>query len=484
MHGTTPGQVEAIVAAAARAAAPWAARGRGERALALRAIADRLDGAAEELVAIAQRETHLAPRRLRSELVRTTFQLRLFAEVVTEGAYLDVRVDHADPDWPTGPRPDLRRTQIPLGPVVVFAASNFPFAFSVVGGDTVSALAAGCPVIVKTHPGHPDLSEATGRIAREALESAGAPESLLQSVHGREAGAAVLRHPRIKAGAFTGSIPGGRALFDIAASRPEPVPFYGELGSVNPVFVTARADADRGEDVAAGLVGSFTLGAGQFCTKPGVVLVPTGSKVLAHLRRAPLPGASPMLNDRIADGFQRGLAALSAHPEVEVAARSGDAASGAPGPTVLVTSADALLKDPGTLLAECFGPVVLVAEYTEEAQMADVASALEGQLTATLVADEHDDVLPRLIAVLGTRAGRLLWDQWPTGVTVSHAQHHGGPYPATTAAGTTSVGATAIARFLRPLAYQGFPPSLLPEELREDTDVPRRVDGGLIGHAR
>lgn len=472
MPDTSPEQVDRIVAAADRAAAPWEGRGRTGRATALRAVADRLDAAADDLVPIAIRETHLGEPRLRGELARTTFQLRLLAEVLEDGAYLDARVDHADPAWPMGARPDLRRTRIPVGPVVVFAASNFPFAFSVAGGDTASALAAGCPVIVKAHPGHPGLSDATAQILQDSLGGEGIPD-VFQLVHEEADGVAVLTHPLVKAGAFTGSIRGGRALFDIAAARPEPIPFYGELGSVNPVFVTAAADAARGEAVAEGLVGSFTLGAGQFCTKPGIVLVPEGSRLLAALAGGALPPAAPLLNDRITDGYLRGRERLRDHPEVRVVAEGPDPLS----PSVFATTVTALLDDREVLQEECFGPAVLVAEYGEESQLLDVAGTLAGQLTATLVADEGDPVATELTAVLATRAGRLLWNQWPTGVSVTHAQQHGGPYPATTAVGTTSVGTAAIDRFTRPVAFQGFPETLLPAELREDSRVPRTVDG-------
>lgn len=468
---TSPAQVDETVAAADRAAPGWAARSRAERAASLRAVADELDRAADDLVPIAIRETHLGEPRLRGELSRTTFQLRLLAEVLEEGAYLHARVDHADPAWPMGPRPDLRRTGIPYGPVVVFAASNFPFAFSVAGGDTASALAAGCPVIVKAHPGHPALSDATAEVVTAAL-----PEGVFQLVHGDAAGVAVLTHPKVKAAAFTGSIRGGRALFDMAAARPEPIPFYGELGSVNPVFVTAAADAARGETVAEGLVGSFTLGAGQFCTKPGLVLAPRGSRLVAALAGGALPPAAPLLNDRITDAYLHGRQRLRDHPDVRVVAEGPDPLS----PSVFATTVTALLADREVLQEECFGPTVLVAEYDEESQLLEVAGTVAGQLTASLVADEGDPLAGELTAVLATKAGRLLWNQWPTGVSVTHAQQHGGPYPATTAVGTTSVGTAAIDRFTRPVAYQGFPQTLLPAELREDpasSRVPRTVDG-------
>jgi NADP-dependent aldehyde dehydrogenase len=470
--------VDAIVAAAAAAADAWSATSRTERSRALVAVADALDAAVDELVMIAGRETHLPDARLRGELKRTTFQLRLFGEVIEDGAYLDVRLDRADPDWPMGPpRPDLRRILQPLGPVVVFAASNFPFAFSVAGGDMASALAAGCSVIVKVHPGHPELSAAVGQIVIDQLQAVGAPPGLFALVYGTEAGVAVLQAPEVKAGAFTGSIAGGRALFDIACARPEPIPFYGELGSVNPVFVTRAASAARGDQIAQEFLASFTLGAGQFCTKPGVLLVPEGSVVLAALAAAALPAPTTLLNDRIQAGYVKVLSALRDHPRVQVLAEGTATMSDPPSPTILRTSVADLLDDPEHLFRECFGPTVLVVTYGHDDDLLAVARSIDGQLTATIVGEEADALAVELTRLLAKRAGRLLWNQWPTGVSVTYAQQHGGPYPATTSPTSTSVGTAAISRFLRPVAYQGFPPALLPRELRDDASVPRLVDG-------
>jgi NADP-dependent aldehyde dehydrogenase len=470
--------VETLAARSAIAAEVWASTSRVDRSAALRAVADGLDAAVDDLVAIAGRETHLAEGRLRGELKRTTFQLRLFAELITDGGHLDVRVDHADPDWPMGaPRPDLRRVLEPIGPVLIFAASNFPFAFSVAGGDTASALAAGCSVILKAHPGHPELSAATGRIVAEALASVGAPADLFTLIYGTEAGVAALKAPEVKAASFTGSVAAGRTLFDIAAARPEPIPFFGELGSVNPVFVTRAADVARGPQIAADFIGSFTMGAGQFCTKPGVLLVPAGSTIIETLREQPLPAAVPLLNERIQAGYLDGLGALSQHPDVTVLAQGSDPFADPPTPTVLHTSVAALLADLDRLFRECFGPTVLVVSYTEEAELLAVARAIDGQLTATIVGEDADPIAPDLVRLLAKKAGRLLWNQWPTGVSVTYAQQHGGPYPATTSPGTTSVGTAAITRFLRPVAYQGFPQSLLPHALTDGAELPRQVDG-------
>ncbi|WP_129840608.1 aldehyde dehydrogenase (NADP(+)) [Streptomyces sp. RFCAC02] len=477
---TTPDELDAILASAASAASAWGQTPPRERARALRAVADALDASAADLLPLAAEESHLPDGRLTGELKRTTFQLRLFGEVLEDGAFLDARVDHADPQWPMGaPRPDLRRVLEPIGPVLNFAASNFPFAFSVAGGDSAAALAAGCPLIVKAHPGHPRLSALTAEVVTGALRAAGAPEGVFALIHGVESGVAALRDPRVKAAAFTGSIPGGRALFDIAVSRPEPIPFYGELGSVNPTFVTERAAAARASQIAEGFLGSVSLGSGQFCTKPGVLAVPAGSTLLDDLRLAARPAAAPMLNERIQSAYLTALDTLASHDAVSPVTMDDTSLADPPAPTLLTASIEDVLADPGPLLAECFGPAALVVTYSDEEQLLTLAAAIEGQLTATVVGEEDDAIAPRLVRALAARAGRVLWNQWPTGVSVTYAQQHGGPYPATTAPTGTSVGTAAIERFLRPVAYQGMPDHLLPTALREANpdNLPRLVDG-------
>ncbi|GAA4193157.1 aldehyde dehydrogenase (NADP(+)) [Microbacterium oryzae] len=474
---STPAEeVDAIVARAAEASATWKHASIADRVRALAAAADALDAHADELVALAQRETHLAEGRLRGELARTTFQLRLFGEVLEEGSWVDARIDHADPEWPMGaPRPDLRRQLEPIGPVLVFAASNFPFAFSVAGGDTASALAAGCAVVLKAHPGHPELSAATTRVLVDALSAAGAPEGLFQTIYGSDAGVRALRAPAIKAASFTGSIAGGRALFDIANQRDEPIPFYGELGSVNPAFVTRHAaDADA-ESIADGFLASVMGSAGQLCTKPGVLLAPRGSAVVERLTQVSVPDGSPLLNDAIASGFASSFADISGRDGVTpLVSGAGD-----PAPTLLQTTAATVLADADGLVSEMFGPAALVVTYEDESEMLEIARCLDGQLTATIVAQEDDETARELIPLLAEKAGRVLWNQWPTGVSVTWAQQHGGPYPATTAVGTTSVGTAAMSRFLRPVAYQNVPDALLPPALQEANPLglPRRVDG-------
>jgi NADP-dependent aldehyde dehydrogenase len=477
---TSTEEVTALVGRAAAAAKIWAATSPAERKRALDAIADRLDGAVDSLIPLAMEETNLGETRLQGELKRTTFQLRLFGTTIEEGSYLDVRIDPADPEWPMGvARPDIRRQLEPLGPVVVFSASNFPFAFSGAGGDTASALAAGCPVILKAHSGHPRLTQATGELVEEALQSVGAPEGLFAVIFGTESGKAALKDPRVKAGSFTGSIPGGRALFDIANSRPEPIPFYGELGSVNPVFVTEAAAAARAQEIAEGFLGSVSMSAGQFCTKPGVLFVPEGSGLPELLQTSKLAAPAPLLNSRIQDGFTEVLQEMMAHPDVKVLASAGDALADPPAPSLLITSVDRLLADPESLFRECFGPAAMVVTYTDENQLLDVAATIDGQLTGTIQGEPGDHIAPELVRILATKAGRLLWNQWPTGVSVTYAQQHGGPYPATTASTYTSVGTAAIARFLRPVAYQNFPQELLPQPLQDSSSgqVPQRING-------
>jgi NADP-dependent aldehyde dehydrogenase len=466
-------------------AAPWLAdSSRQVRADALRAVADALDGAFDELVELAGQETHLPPARLSGEVARTTGQLRMFAGGLLDDSLLDVIIDTADPDAKPVPRPDLRRMQLPVGPVLVFAASNFPFAFSVAGGDFASALAAGCPVVVKAHAGHPRTSDRTAELVAAGLERAGLPRGTFALVHGQDAAVQVLTDPRIQAGSFTGSLHGGRFLFDVASSREHPIPFYAEMGSLNPVFVTPGAVAARGEEVAKGYLASFTLGVGQFCTKPGLLFLPRGSGLvdkLAEATSASAPGQ--MLLDRIHAGHQEVLDTLAGRPGVSVLVRGAlSSEDGTAAPSLLATDVPALLADSDAVLTECFGPTSIVVEYDDADQAVTAARAFGGNLTATVHAEPDEaDLARRLLRELRDRAGRVLWNGWPTGVAVSWAQHHGGPYPATTTPGHTSVGMTAIRRFQRPVCFQDTPTELLPAELQDANPdrIVRRVDGRL-----
>ena len=478
---TPPEELDRLIGAAAEAAPVLVGSHPSDRATWLELVADRLDARAENLVPLAAQETHLGVDRLQGELKRTTFQLRLFAQILGEGSFLQATIDHADPVWPMGPRPDLRRMLRPIGPVAVYGASNFPFAFSVAGGDTASALAAGCPVLLKANPSHPKLSAATGAHVSDALAEAGAPDGIFAVVMGFETGATLVKDARIRAASFTGSLRGGRALFDLAVSRPEPIPFYGELGSVNPAFVTPDVGAQRADEVAAGFVGSMSLGNGQFCTKPGLLFVPAGSGI--EDRVAALAGerpAAPMLSEHIRSGYSQALEQLAERPGVRVIAGEIDP-EGDPAPTILATTVSDLLADSEALTQECFGPAALVVSYTSEDELLAAARVFEGQLTATIQSSGPEPVTSALLNVLTERVGRVVWNGWPTGVSVTYAQHHGGPYPATTSVQTTSVGTAAIDRFLRPVTYQDAPEEVLPPALREDNPwhLPRRVDGVL-----
>ena len=478
---TSPTEVVALVEQARTAAATWAGSVPAARAALLDAIASALDASGERLVAIAAEETHLTTARLTGELERTTMQLRLLATTVRDGGYLGASIDPPRADWRPAPRPDLRKVNRPVGPVVVFAAGNFPLAFSVAGGDTASALAAGCPVLLKAHPGHLALSRATAEVVLAALREVGAPDGTFALLVGDEAGRRALTHPDVKAGAFTGSARGGRALHDLAQSRPEPIPFHAEMGSVNPVVVTPEAALARGQEVVDGFVASFSLSQGQLCTKPGVLLLPAEGITDEQLRHA-VAGriGAPLLNDVTRDRYLDTLGVLSAHDHVQVIALGPDATGHEPAPALLGTDALSVLDDP-TLLDEAFGPASLVVRYADEDDLHALLDVLPGQLTATVQCLGDEPGLHRLLETLADRAGRVVVNGWPTGVAVTHAMHHGGPYPASTAAMHTSVGTDAIVRFTRPVCYQDVPDHLLPAELQDANPlgIPRRVDGQL-----
>ncbi|UXY26798.1 aldehyde dehydrogenase (NADP(+)) [Streptomyces sp. HUAS TT20] len=473
--------------------AAHAARGsladRAVRSAFLRSAAAGLDAARDQLVEAADAETALGPVRLTGELARTTYQLRAFADIVDEGAFLDVIVNHPD-DTATPPIPDLRRYKVPLGVVAVYSASNFPFAFSVAGGDTASALAAGNPVVVKAHPDHPALSELVAKVLRRAAAEHGIPDGVLGLVHGFEAGVDLIRHPLVAAAGFTGSVRGGRALFDAAAARPVPIPFHGELGSLNPVVVTEAAAAERAEAIGAGLAGSMTLGVGQFCVKPGLVLVPSGAGgdgLLKSLTDAVSDTeAGVLLDHRMRDNFVAGVAERAALSGVETPVTPGAGSEHTVSPGFLTVPASRLAEEGAydLLLEECFGPVTVVVRYDDQDEATAVLSRLPGNLTATVHLSTKEAAGEgrgaELLAELTPLAGRVLVNGWPTGVAVAPAQHHGGPYPATTST-STSVGGTAIERWLRPVVYQNAPEALLPLELRDDNPLglPRRFNGRL-----
>ncbi|WP_137844503.1 aldehyde dehydrogenase (NADP(+)) [Microbacterium sp. 2FI] len=479
---TSDAAVGAAAAAAAKSFAALRWTGRAWRAGLLEALADALEAARDELVAVADRETGLGAARLTGEVGRSAFQFRLFAEALRDGGYLEATIDHAG-ETPIGPGPDLRRMLIPIGPVAVFGSSNFPFAFSVAGGDVASALAAGNPVIIKAHGSHLETSAATFVTLSAAATGYGAPSATLGIVYGTQAGRALVADPQVRAVGFTGSLDGGRALLSIIESRPDPIPFYGELSSLNPLVVTPAAARDRGDAVAEGLFGSFTLGSGQFCTKPGLAFVPAGDagdaivRQLADRARAAEPGV--LLNERIGTSFGEIRERLVERGRARVVAMgSGERAQGFHAtPTVLELDAAAVTPD---VTEEAFGPLIVVARYATTADVFTALDAVPDSLTATIHAQPDESALiDELVRELVPRAGRVVFNGYPTGVRVAWAQHHGGSWPSTNSQ-HTSVGVSAIRRFLRPVAYQDAPAHALPVELRDGaSDVPRRIDGVL-----
>ncbi|MDH4745428.1 aldehyde dehydrogenase (NADP(+)) [Sphingomonas sp. CBMAI 2297] len=476
--------VEAAAAAAEAAFPAYANLPREQRAAFLEAIADEIDALGETLTERAMQESGLPHARLTGERGRTSGQLRLFARELRLGEYLRARIDHAIPDRQPAPKPDLRLRMIPLGPVVVFGASNFPLAFSVAGGDTASALAAGCPVIVKGHSAHPGTSElVAGAIAR-AVEKTGMPAGTFSLINGagNEVGAALVSDPRVKAVGFTGSRGGGTALMKIAANRPVPIPVYAEMSSINPVFLLPHALEARAEALGKGYIASLTMGAGQFCTNPGLVLAlesPALDRFLAAATEA-VSGvaAQTMLTPGILKAYENGVARWAAAPGLTRVAQ-GQEGSASCGRAALFTMTGAdFIADPSHA-EEVFGAASLLVRCADLDEMLGVVSLLEGQLTATLHLEDADtETAARLLPILERLAGRILANGWPTGVEVTDAQVHGGPFPSTADGRSTSVGTLAIDRFLRPVAYQDLPAALLPAELRDgDAGVPRRIDG-------
>lgn len=464
------GEVAAAAQAAHEAYPIYRRVSAARRAEFLDAIADEVDALDTAFIAQTSRETALAPLRLEGERKRTSSQLRMFASVLRRGDFHGARIDTAQPERKPQARPDLRQLCIGLGPVAVFGAGNFPLAFSVAGGDTASALAAGCPVVVKAHPGHPLTSEHMANAVERALARTGMPAGTFNMLHGAQAGAWLVQAPQIKAVGFTGSHAGGRALFDLAQARPEPIPVFAEMSSVNPVFVMPSALQARSEQIAIELAASVVLGCGQFCTNPGLILgvrSPAFHAFLMQLRAAMLEqGQQAMLGKGIRENFTRGFARLRALPGVEVLAAGEQ--NGRFGGHLVLAPRDALFDTQRVLEEEVFGPVTVAVALDGMDDMLAFASTMRGQLTATVLADTDD--LGRhamLIDVLAQKAGRLLFNGYPTGVEVCDAMVHGGPYPATTDSRGTSVGSLAIDRFLRPICFQNAPQAILPAELQD-----------------
>jgi alpha-ketoglutaric semialdehyde dehydrogenase len=486
-HSASAAEVDEAAKLAHVAFAPYSQTTGTERARFLRRIAENIEALGDALITRATSETGLPEGRIRAETGRTCNQLRLFAELVEEGSWVDARIDHGDPDRKPLPKPDVRSMLRPLGPVVVFGASNFPLAFSVAGGDTASALAAGNPVIVKAHHAHPGTSELVGLAVSDAVRSCELPEGVFSLIYGsgNEVGVALVKHPLIKAGGFTGSRAAGRALFDAASTRPEPIPFYAEMSSVNPVVILPGALRQRAEQIAAGLHGSVTLGGGQFCTNPGLIFLEDNKESDAFVTRLgelmTSTAEQTMLTPAISASYRTGVSSRMNHAAVQLV--SAEEQRGSCGATAALfrTSAAQFLKNP-ELSEEVFGPSTLVITYTDQHQLLELANSLEGQLTATIHGSEEDlRDHADLLRLLETKAGRLIFNGFPTGVEVCHAMVHGGSYPATSDGRSTSVGTRAIFRFVRQVCFQDFPNSALPAELKEENPfrIWRMVDGEI-----
>jgi NADP-dependent aldehyde dehydrogenase len=484
----TPEEVERAVQLAANAFKVYSWTSGRERGAFLRKIAANIEAIATDIIERAAQETALPVARLQGETARTCNQLRLFAQVAEEGSWVNARIDHADPDRKPAPKPDIRSLMRPLGPVVVFGASNFPLAFSVAGGDTASALASGNTVIVKAHAAHPGTSELVGRALQQSARECGMPEGVFSVLfgHGSEIGTALMKHPLVRAGGFTGSRTAGRILMDIAASRPEPIPFYAEMSSTNPVFILPGALRERGEAIASGLHASFTLGAGQFCTKPGMVFLdksPDGDQFVRKLGEL-VTGSSGfhLLTEAIHTSYDSSISKRKADPVVTMLAEkhTPESMGFCADAMVFETDADSFLGS--DLEAEIFGPTTLLVRHSSRDKALEIANSLEGHLTATIHGTEQDlRDFADLIDILETKVGRLIFNGFPTGVEVTHAMVHGGPYPSTSDGRSTSVGTQAIFRFARLVCYQGFPDAALPDELKEANPLGiwRMVDGNF-----
>lgn len=483
-HEATAAEIDRALTAADEAFQANHNQSPDDWATLLERMAEEIEALGETLVQRVAAETALGEGRVRGERGRTTNQLRLFASLVREGSWVDARIDLAQPDREPVPKPDVRRMLMPLGPVAVFGASNFPLAFSVAGGDTASALAAGCPVVVKAHPAHPGTSELVAEALQRAVEACGFHPGTFSLVHGvqPEVSLTLVRHPLLQAVGFTGSLTAGRAIFDAAAARPVPIPVYAEMGSVNPVFLLPEVLSEKGDILANGLVGSVTLGAGQFCTNPGLVFGVAGDALDGFVQTAATTLADTpaftMLHGGICKAYQEGVEAVAGVAGVTVAAQV-EAASDTAGAAVFTTDAETFLREP-RLHEEVFGPSTLVVSCADLAEMELLAATLEGNLTATLHGTSHDLAgANEIIQVLRRRVGRLIFNGFPTGVEVCPSMHHGGPYPATTDVRSTSVGTAAIYRFARPICYQDFPQDALPAALRDQNErgIWRLIDG-------
>lgn len=461
------------------------------RATFLETIADRMLGLGDALIEMACTESGLPAARISGERGRTVGQLRMFADVVRRGDWAEVRIDPALPARQPIPRPDLRLRKVGLGPVAVFGASNFPLAFSTAGGDTASALAAGCPVVAKAHPAHPGTSALVASAIHDAVIACGLPEGVFQHLSGpgNDLGLALVSDPRIKAVGFTGSRAGGLALVAQAAARREPIPVFAEMSSVNPVFLLPGALADRAESLGESFIASLTLGAGQFCTNPGLIFAIAGADLVRFEASAVTAlartRASTMLTRGIHQAYRAGVERLANHDKVEMLAHGSIGEGENQGQGMLFVVDAATFRHESMLREEVFGASAIIIRCPDMDTLVALASELDGQLTGTLHFSDSDRKVARtLLPVLEDRCGRILFNGWPTGVEVCHAMVHGGPFPATSDSRSTSVGSLAIDRFLRPICYQDVPDDLLPEVLRQANPLglPRLVDGGATKH--
>jgi 2,5-dioxopentanoate dehydrogenase len=486
----SPDEVDRAVKLAHQAFATYDRVSARDRGAFLRTIAANIESIAKELVERAEEETALPKPRLQGETARTCGQLRMFAQVAEEGSWAQARIDRADPDRKPAPKPDIRSMLRPLGPVVVFGASNFPLAFSVAGGDTASAFAAGNPVIFKGHPAHPGTSELVGHAVQQAVRECNLPEGVFSLLFdsGNQVGAALIKHPMAKAAGFTGSRTAGRILMDLAATRPEPIPFFAEMSSSNPVFILPGALRERADSIAAGLYASFTLGAGQFCTKPGLVFLPALAEASDLIKQLQLSvnESAPfhLLTPGIRSAYGAAINVRKKNTNVGLVAEKlpteiDDAFS--VGGTLFETDARSFLADEN-LGAEIFGPATLLVRHSNREEVLEAARNLNGHLTATIHGTEQDlQDFSDLIAILERKVGRLVFNGFPTGVEVSPAMVHGGPYPATSDGRSTSVGSQAIFRFCRPVCYQAFPQAALPDALKDANplNIRRMIDGEM-----
>jgi len=481
-----PPEVNSAVVAADAAFDALRGKSADERAKFLEAIADEIMNLGDALLERAEAETGLPRGRLEIERGRTVNQAKLLATVIREANWTQPRIDHGDPERKPQPKPDVRQMLMPIGPVAVFGASNFPLAISVAGSDTIGALGVGCPVIAKAHESHPGISEMIAGAILTAAANTGMPEGVFSMLHGgREVGEELVKHPLLKAVAFTGSLRAGRAIFDTAAARPEPIPVFAEMGSINPVFVLPGALEERGEAIAQGYVQSLTLGVGQFCTQPGLLLGKQSDKfanfVEAAARLVDEAPQGTMLNVGICQTYNEGVERIAGRPGVETLSQSSGGAAGSVSgrPALLATDAEHFLKDPA-LAEEVFGPSSIVIRCSSDDEMLKIARGLEGHLTATIHGTPEELAKhTALIRVLEKKVGRIVFNGFPTGVEVCAAMHHGGPYPATTDPRVTSIGTASIFRFLRPVCYQGFSDEMLPDPLKDANPqgIWRLVDG-------